>query len=240
MQDKMKTSKTATTWWDEIEAIIAERSLLAHPFYQAWTRGELSRADLAHYARQYYQQEARFPRFVSAVHSACPDLKVRQALLENLTQEESGPDNHPELWLRFADALGVSRRAMAQTQPEPKTAACVAEFEALCRGGRWQEGVAALYAYESQQPAVAKTKIAGLRNFYGVESPAALEFFRAHQEMDVWHAGVEKKILREQAARTPGLAGDVKKAVRRACDALNALLDGVCEARGISCSPSMN
>ena len=232
--------KTTAKWWDEIEAIVAEKSLLKHAFYRAWTGGELSRADLAHYARQYYQQESRFPRFVSAVHAACPELKVRQALLENLNQEEAGPDNHPELWLRFAGAVGVSRKAMASARADKKTAACVAEFESLCRGERWQEGLAALYAYESQQPAVAKTKIQGLKSFYGVESSSALEFFRTHQEADVWHSGVEKKILREQVAREPGLAGAVKKAVARACDAMNVLLDGVCDARGIPCAPSMN
>ena len=72
-------------FWSEIDAILAAKSLLKHPFYQAWTMGTLTRDDLAYYAQQYFQQEARFPRFVSAVHSNCPEIKTRQMLLENLT-----------------------------------------------------------------------------------------------------------------------------------------------------------
>ena len=61
-------------WWREVEAVLEAKSLLKHPFYQAWTMGTLTREDLAHYAQQYYQQEARFPRYLSAVHSNCPEL----------------------------------------------------------------------------------------------------------------------------------------------------------------------
>src|SRR5450631_4396761 len=120
--------------------------------------GSLTRDDLAYYAQQYYQQEARFPRYVSAVHSNCPELKTRQMLLENLTSEESGPDNHPELWLRFAVAVGASRGSVLNAEANQGTKRCVETFERLSRGS-WRTGLAALYAYEAQQPAVAKTKI---------------------------------------------------------------------------------
>ena len=42
---------------------IESRSLLTHPFYQAWQAGILSQDDLRAYARQYYFFEANFPRF---------------------------------------------------------------------------------------------------------------------------------------------------------------------------------
>jgi pyrroloquinoline-quinone synthase len=226
-------------WWSAVEGIIEEKSLLKHPFYQAWTMGTLTREDLAYYAQQYYQQESRFPRFVSAVHSICPELKVRQVLLENLKDEEAGPDNHPELWLRFAGSVGASRQTVIDAKMEPKTETCVKEFEALAKDPRWQVGVAALYAYEAQQPAVAKTKIQGLKDRYGLSSADALGFFQVHQDADSWHSTVEKKILLEQAEGKPELQEAVKESVRRACDALNTLLDGVCEARGI-CAPSLN
>ncbi len=223
------------SWWGEIEAIIAERSLLKHPFYQAWTMGALTREDLAHYARQYYKQESSFPRYVSAVHSNCPELNVRQALLENLTHEESGPENHPELWLRFAGAVGASRESVTAAEAAPKTRECVGAFETLSRGP-WQSGLAALYAYEAQQPAVAKTKIAGLKTRYGLDTKDALGFFETHEDVDVWHSESEKQILLEQVAKRPELKEAVKASVAKACDALNGLLDGVCEARGISCA----
>ena len=221
-------------WWSEIDAVLEEKSLLKHAFYRAWTEGRLSRADLAEYSRQYYQQEARFPRYLSAVHSNCPELSVRQSLLENLSHEEQGPENHPELWLRFAEAVGASRESVLGAQTHPKTEACVRDFSALTREGHWTEGLAALYAYEAQQPAVAATKIDGLKRHYGLDSEAALGFFKVHQELDLWHSEVERRAL-TAAVTDEGDRARIKAAVSRACDALNTLLDGVCEARGIAC-----
>ena len=225
-------------WWQEIETILDEKSLLKHPFYQAWTMGTLTREDLSLYAQQYYQQESRFPRFVSAVHSSCPELKVRQELLKNLNEEESGPENHPELWLRFASSVGASRESVKDAEMLPQTAKCVSTFETLSRG-EWRKGLAALYAYEAQQPAVAKTKVEGLKARYGLETEDALGFFQVHQEADAWHSEVEKRILLEQADRDPELKAEIKDSIERACDALNTLLDGVCEKRGI-CAPALN
>jgi pyrroloquinoline-quinone synthase len=220
------------TLWSDIEAVIEEKSLLKHPFYQAWTAGELTRDDLAHYARQYYAQESRFPRYVSAVHSNCPDQKTRQMLLENLNHEEAGADNHPELWLRFAGSVGADRASVLTAKAHAGTEKCVATFDRLSRGD-WRTGLAALYAYEAQQPAVAKTKIEGLKSKYSLDSSDALGFFQVHESMDAWHSAEEKNVLLAEMARDPKLGAEIKTAVSDACDALNALLDGVCEERGI-------
>jgi pyrroloquinoline-quinone synthase len=221
--------------WSRIEAVIAEKSLLKHPFYRAWTNGTLTLEDLAHYARQYYAVESRFPRFVSAVHSNCPDAAARKALLANLNDEESGEVNHPEQWLRFASAVGADRASVAGAEAHAKTGECVGAFDRLSRGP-WQAGLAALYAYEAQQPEVAKTKIDGLKNRYGLDSRDALGFFETHESADEWHSRAEREILQAELAKDPSLAPVVESAVSDACDALNALLDGVCEARGIACA----
>ena len=86
--------------------IIAEHHLLKHPFYQAWSEGRLSLDALRQYAVQYYAQVEAFPRFVSSVHSRCPDIRARKVLLENLVDEELHGTDHPQLWLQFASGLG--------------------------------------------------------------------------------------------------------------------------------------
>jgi pyrroloquinoline-quinone synthase len=235
----MQRSAMSDAWWLEIEEILEKKSLLKHPFYQAWTMGTLTREDLAHYAQQYYHQESRFPRYLSAVHSNCQELKVRQMLLENLTHEESGPANHPELWLRFAESVGASRQSVDSAKPDQKTKECVSTFDSLTRDERWPVGLAALYAYEAQQPAVAATKIEGLKANYGLDSKDALGFFEVHKEVDVWHSESEKDILLDQVRKDPELKEAIKASVSQACDALNGLLDGVCEARGIY-APALN
>src|SRR5579859_8012580 len=156
-------------WWTEVERIIDVYSLLKHPFYQAWQAGKLSLEDLRCYAQQYYPHVAHFPRYLSAVHSNCADISLRQQLLENLNEEEKGPENHPELWLRFAEGLGLNRTEVLSAEIQPETKECVDTFMALCRDDDPRMGLAALYAYESQIPAVSHTKLQGLSHFYGIK-----------------------------------------------------------------------
>ena len=219
-------------WWREVEAIIEERSLLKHPFYQAWQKGELTLEDLREYAKQYYPHVAAFPRYVSAVHSNCADADARAALLDNLIEEERGEGGHPGLWLKFAEAVGASRDEVLSAEPVPAAKACVSSFIKMSRDENPLAGLAALYAYESQIPAVAATKRAGLNSFYGLTDDKAHAFFRVHEGADVWHSQVERATI-ERLAVTEEDRALVKSSVAAACDAVNRLLDGVVESRGI-------
>ena len=94
-----------------IDDKVAERAMLKHPFYQAWTEGRLPLDTLRDYARQYFHHVEAFPRAVSAVHSACPDPEGRRMLAENLAEEEGlepGKQDHATLWLMFASGLAVT------------------------------------------------------------------------------------------------------------------------------------
>src|SRR5437879_13248971 len=93
---------------DEIDKNIAAKHLLKHPFYLAWTRGELSREAFADYARQYYHHVVAFPTYLSAVHAKCADQATRKQLLSNLIEEEARSPNHPALSHKFAEAPGGS------------------------------------------------------------------------------------------------------------------------------------
>src|SRR3954452_15789170 len=148
---------------DSIHQQIAAKHLLTHPFYLAWTRGELSREALTDYARQYYQHVAAFPTYLSAVHARCDDQPTRRQILANLIDEEAGQPNHPELWLQFAESLGVSANDVRATAKQPETAALIDSFRSVCASGSTADGLAALYAYESQIPTVSESKIDGLK-----------------------------------------------------------------------------
>lgn len=161
--------------------------LLNHPFYQSWNAGTLSRETLQTYAKEYYHHVAAFPRYISGIHSLCADLKARQVLLENLIEEEQGEDNHPELWIRFAEGLGVERSDILSEGQIAETRALVDGYYDLVRSS-YAQGLGALYAYERQTPAVSKSKIDGLTTHYGVNDNRSLAFFRVHQEADIWHS----------------------------------------------------
>ncbi len=208
---------------------IMEYSMLKHPFYVAWTEGRLSQSVLAEYAKQYYAHVRAFPTYVSAVHSHCDDLKVRQELLENLIEEERGSDNHPELWMRFAEGLGVAREDIRDASLLPTTESSVARLKSLTASEDYRDGLAALYAYESQIPEVARTKRQGLKEFYGIEDERAVAFFRVHEDIDVLHQQTEKRMLGE-SCQTANEQSRAVEAAKESAKALWSFLDGVSAA----------
>src|SRR3954464_14876796 len=44
---------TPMEFWSQLEAVRERHDVLTHPFYQRWSAGELTRAELAVYAGQY-------------------------------------------------------------------------------------------------------------------------------------------------------------------------------------------
>ena len=180
-----------------IDSKVAEQAMLKHPFYQAWTEGRLPLDTLRAYARQYFHQVEAFPRAVSAVHSVCENRDGRRMLAENLAEEEgieSGKQDHATLWLMFASGLGDSEAAVRAQQLNPETEALIATFRKLSRRS-YASGLGALYAYESQFPAVAAAKIEGLIDRYGIEDEETLRFFRVHETADVEHSSVCRELL---------------------------------------------
>jgi pyrroloquinoline-quinone synthase len=212
-----------------IDAAIGQYAMLSHPFYQLWSQGKLSRETLAEYSKQYYAHVSAFPTYVSAVHSRCDSLPVRQLLLENLIEEERGLENHPELWLRFAEGLGVDRKQVQTADLLPSTRQSVANLKALTSNADYRLGVASLYAYESQIPEVAKTKRSGLKEFYGVDDARAVSFFTVHESADQVHRQIELKILSD-ACDSDQIATQIVDAGQQGAKCLWDFLDGVHEA----------
>lgn len=180
-----------------IDSRVAERAMLSHPFYQAWTEGRLPLDTLRDYARQYFHHVEAFPRAVSAVHSACDDREGRRMLAENLAEEEgleAGKQDHASLWLMFAYGLGEREEAVRSQRLNPETRALIDTFRKLSRQS-YAAGLGALYAYESQFPGVAHAKIEGLIERYGISEESTLRFFRVHESADVEHSDVCRTLL---------------------------------------------
>jgi pyrroloquinoline-quinone synthase len=180
-----------------IDSKVADRAMLSHPFYQAWTEGRLPLDTLADYSRQYFHHVEAFPRAVSAVHSKCPDRDGRRMLADNLAEEEGlgdGKQDHASLWLMFAAGLGADEAAVRSVDVNPETQALIDTFRKLSNRS-YASGLGALYAYESQFPGVASAKIEGLIDRYGIRDEETLRFFRVHQHADVEHSAVCRQLL---------------------------------------------
>lgn len=210
---------------DAIDEQVNARRILLHPFYRRWTCGQLSREALEDYARQYYHHVAAFPTYLSAVHANAPDAGARRHILANLVDEEAGNPNHPELWLRFAEGVGADRQSVQYAELWEETANLIRTFRSICKEGSTAEGLAALYAYESQIPAVAESKIEGLKKHFDVHSPRALAYFDVHIEADKEHSRVERELLERYV--NDSNASAVAESVRRVLEALWEMLSGV-------------
>ena len=218
---------------DKIDNDIAKKHLVKHPFYLAWTRGELSKEALTDYAKQYYHHVAAFPTYLSAVHAKCDDQPTRKQILSNLTDEEAGSPNHPELWKQFAEGLGVEDVDLGNTEKQPEMKNLIDTFRSVCGEKSTAEGLAALYAYESQIPTICESKIDGLKKHYGFNDPKSYEYFSVHIEADKEHSAAEREML---AGKIDNRNIDsVRASVNRVLDALWEMLSGVCRRHAIAC-----
>jgi pyrroloquinoline-quinone synthase len=208
---------------DRLDAVIAEKNLLKHPFYQDWQAGKLSRQALQLYATQYYRHVEAFPKHLRVL-AARTEGPLRDTVIENLAEEENPSAPHPKLWRDFAAAVGVDHEDITYCPSLPGTQAVVATFREICGDRPVAEAVAALYAYESQVPEIAATKIDGLRKFYGVTRPEALAYFTIHQETDKAHRAAWRNWLAEHAE---GNTDEILTTAKEALDALWGALDAV-------------
>ena len=218
----------------EIDRRIEQKSILKHPFYGAWTSGKLTNHMLQEYAKQYYKHVAAFPQYLSAVHCKIDDSKDRKLVLQNLMDEESGEKNHPALWIKFGDALGLSNEEIKAAVAVDETNSFVNHFKNITANGTVAEGIAALYAYESQIPNVSEEKINGLVKFYGVESEEGLEYFKVHMKADVEHSAAERDLILKYATDEESKA-KVLDAVDNTLNEYWNMLTGIQKLCNISC-----
>lgn len=183
-----------------LDALCDELNVLRHPFYRRWERGELTREHLAYYAGEYRH----------AVE-ALADVATASSTLEHGAEERT----HVRLWDAFAHALdGDLTRA-----PRGETSACVEAWKDP------REPLGVLYAVESTQPAIARTKRDGLLRWYGfAPESAATAYFDVHAERDVEHAALTRERLEQLP---PERADAVVAAAERALRGNWTLLDGV-------------
>ena len=175
-----------------IDSEIEKRSLLKHAFYQMWSEGKLTVDHLQGYSKEYFQLVKAVPGFVESIASAAADPASKVDIANNAREEAE----HIEPWVRFATALGVSRDDLAGHEGAEKINEAIALLQKLM-GSSFEEAVAAMYAYEAELPKISRSKIDGLKRFYGMDSEEATKYFEIHEEADVRHAQVWREILQK-------------------------------------------
>jgi pyrroloquinoline-quinone synthase len=210
-----------------LDARIARYDLLQHPFYQAWSKGELTRDELREYASEYWHHVSAFPTYLSALHARLEDAALRRTVLANLTDEEGLPAGraHSDLWMDFATGMGANSADIRRRQLQPETVALVAHFRNAMQSSP-ASALASLYAYESRVPAIARTKAEGLQQHYGADQATA-RYFTLHETADVHHARVWRNAIETELSAHPEEAHAALDAAEATAAALWRMLSGI-------------
>ena len=222
-------------FFEKLDACIAKYDLLCHPFYKAWSAGELTRDDLREYAQDYYHHVEAFPSYLAALGMRLDDGELRRAVLANLCDEKGvdgqpgrGSVPHSDLWLDFAEGMGSSRN-LEWHNPVPEIRQLIGHFQQVASEGSPEEALAAFYTYESQVPRIAQEKERGLREMYGADDKTC-GYFSLHATADIYHSRVWRKQLEKRIAAHPETADAALDAAENAARMLWKALDGI-EAR---------
>jgi pyrroloquinoline-quinone synthase len=188
---------------ERIDEARARWNVLDHPFYLRWERGDLTRDELAFYAGEYRHAVV-----------ALADAAAAGGDPEHAAEEAA----HISLWDGFAAALD----APLDRDPMPETRTCAEAW----RREDPLEARAVLYAVESSQPDISRTKLTGLVDHYGfARGSAGTHYFELHSERDHEHAQASRGVLEEASPKD----ADRLAVVAEAALAGNwRLLDGVC------------
>jgi pyrroloquinoline-quinone synthase len=225
---------TTELFLSRLDECIHKYDLLCHPFYKAWSAGELTREDLCEYAQDYYHHVEAFPTYLAELAMRLDEGDLRRVVLANMTEEKGGDGvtaseqtSHSELWLDFVEGLGGKRTP--RQQPVEEIRGLISHFHRVASEGTPEEALAAFYAYESQVPRVAVEKDRGLRELYAADEKARA-YFTLHATADIYHSQVWRKQLEKHIAANPENAEKALAAGENAAKALWTALDGI-EAR---------
>ena len=186
------------------------RTLRSHPTIEKIERGELSQAQLRHWATQLFiGNKAHNANILGLIYAKCDDFPARKAIVENLIEEELGRvsganRSHPELYLEFGEAIGIPRAELLSAKMTADATAMMHWMYWLAESKPWYVTLAGIsLGSELFNPDAYVRVIDGLSRHYKLSDDALL-FFSVHVKVDKDHgdssAGSIFRAIPESAA----------------------------------------
>lgn len=151
--------------------------LLDHPFYKNWTEGKISMDQLARYGASYQEFIKKVPDYWMKVINA---FNVTDKNYSKIVNDELRHIGLWEEWISLIERPSVF----------PRMTSVIEEFNSYSPSAL----LGALYAFETQQPEVARTKKKGLMEHYGFDKKS-LRYFDEHMAEDE-HIAFNKALSR--------------------------------------------
>ena len=221
---------TRDEFWTAVQKTLQSYDLLTHPFYRAWTAGQLTRSEIAFYGRQYLHHVAAFPTYLTALHCRLEEGGLRRAILVTAADEEVKDRPHATLWRQFANGLETKREPAREEEPLLEVRQLVETYRNLAQYGMPAAALGAFYAYESQMPRIAEEKLRGLRSFYDADERSC-EYFVLHVTADLEHTHVWRVLLDHSVVDSTEDAEGAFDGLCLGAKALWRALDGIDHAR---------
>jgi len=223
-----------TSFWTAAEARIKKYDLLTHPFYLAWSKGELTRDDLQMYAMQYYRHVEAFPQYLETLEKRLPEGNLRDTIKANredeLGSKSASGQSHSDMWLDFAEGTGANRETTQNFDSISEVKQLISQFRKTSEQGKTVEALAAFYAYESQVPRIADEKAKWLKDLYGADAKTC-RYFSVHSVADIEHADTWRRLIDQEINGDQDKAHLALDSAESAAQSLWKVLDGIEEKR---------
>jgi pyrroloquinoline-quinone synthase len=237
---------------------IVERLLLVmdqkdHWAWPAFTRPGLTKEQLLVHFRHEYQTYVRdFPVLLARVLGQGPPKSVRDALSENIYEEQTGRLSlgvaHPDLFLEMIEGVSLSRAEIERADPplEPEALEYRRFLEKAAAEPPWPAGAAVLTIFvEGSKHERADLK--GTRTMPPIEQAIAdhalvahygcpkekMRLVRAHRMVEGGHRNDAWKMVVENVPAGGKLEDEVLTRVKSAYEAWRSYRDGVARAMGM-------
>jgi pyrroloquinoline quinone (PQQ) biosynthesis protein C len=168
-----------------------------HPFVRAVREGKATMDEIRRWALQDYQFRRAVPRIAMLRYLACTDPEIAAKMLEVVEEETRGllpgSAGHADMFVEFAESIGITRKELDNTELRPATAAHLYYVELVIHTLPWFVVMAVQIGAEGTFPPAAAALGQGLIKQYGM-SPQSVRFFTVHAEADEEHGKLAEEI----------------------------------------------
>ena len=175
----------------------ARKLRVNHPFVRAVCEGRATMEEIRRWALQDYQFRSAVPRIAMLRYLACSDPEIAARLFEVVEEETRGllpgSAGHADMFVEFAQSIGITRKELETVELRPATAAHLYYVELVIHTLPWFVVMAAQIGAEGTFPPAAAALGQGFIKQYGMK-PQAVRFFTVHAEADEEHGRLAEEI----------------------------------------------
>lgn len=207
----------------DLEQSLRQRYPKPHPIRQLLLSGRLTQEQLRWWAKNQFHEFRNIHRFFGVRYQKCPIPELRRLLLENMVEEE-GEDlfggkypSHRELWVQFAEGLGISRDEILNYKPLPGIRAALEMYVSLVQQNHWAVAIGTGLVFEGGGPKRMKEEREALEKYYSWIPSRSLDFFRAHEYHDEGHGNMVTDVIKQHCMEVR-LQNEMREAVKQRAD----------------------